>query len=161
MIFTNSLKLFLNLNNLLSLLSNMALDALNAELEADEALPDENDIEKMLAAAQDTSDEPATAVLLNDMSLDALLGTSNDGEADEIGDLLDKDERNEILTVLKEYDSMYNTEWDRSIESMRVEWTVHNMLYDLHYESARTKHVDLDNSEEELYSNPILQRLLK
>ena len=34
---------------------------------------------------------------LEGMSLDDLLGTSNDGEADEIGSLLDKDERNELI----------------------------------------------------------------
>lgn len=96
-----------------------------------------------------------------------VIGYEHDDELDPNASIIssyritDKEERNEILTVLKKYDSMYNTEWDRTIESMRVEWTVHNMLYDLHYERARTKNVDLDNSEEELYSNPILQRLLK
>ena len=59
------------------------------------------------------------------------------------------------------YDSLYPSDWKRSIESMRVEWTVHNLLYDIGYERARTRDVDLDNLEEEKYNNKILRRIIK
>lgn len=69
--------------------------------------------------------------------------------------------RYEILCILKEYDNLYHLPWERTIESMRVEWTVHNLLYDLGIEESRTKDVDLDNSEEYIYDNKILKRLIK
>ncbi len=77
------------------------LEALSAEIEEEENLPDENDIEKMLAQAQNSAnEEEGDGVFSNnfeDMSLGDLLGTSNDGEVDEIGSLLDKNDRNELI----------------------------------------------------------------
>jgi hypothetical protein len=75
--------------------------------------------------------------------------------------ITDKDERNEILNVLKLYGQINDTRWNRSIDSMRVEWTVHNFFYELNYERDRTQNVDLDNSEEKLYNNYVLKRLIK
>ena len=71
------------------------------------------------------------------------------------------EDRLEILNVLEIYSKVHETEWQRSVDSMRVEWTIHNILYDLHYKRERTKEVDLNNSEEEFYSNTILQRIIK
>ena len=73
----------------------------------------------------------------------------------------DKDLRNDILMIILIYDNLYPSDWNRSIESMRVEWTVHNLLYDIGYERARTRDVDLDNLEEEKYNNKILRRIIK
>ena len=76
-------------------------------------------------------------------------------------EITNKDERYEILTILKMYEYKYPSDWDRSLESMRVEWSVHNIFYNLGIERNRTQDVDLDNSEEKIYSSKILQRLIK
>lgn len=76
-------------------------------------------------------------------------------------EITDPEDRLEILNVLEIYSKVNDTAWHRSIESMRVEWTVHNILYDLHYKRYRTEDTDLNNSEEEFYSNFILQRIIK
>ena len=73
----------------------------------------------------------------------------------------DKEVRNDILNIILIYKDLYPSQWNRSLESMRVEWTVHNILYSIGYERDRTIDVDLDNSEEELYSNKLLQRIFK
>lgn len=75
--------------------------------------------------------------------------------------ITDENDRNDILNVLKLYDDINNTEWDRTMESMRVEWNIHNFLYDMDYERERTMNVDLDNSDENKYNNIILKRLFR
>lgn len=73
-----------------------------------------------------------------------------------------KDLRNDILTVILEYTNLYPIEeWDRSIESMRLEWFIHNLLYDFNYEIERTKDVDFTSDEEDRYNNHILRKLFK
>lgn len=76
-------------------------------------------------------------------------------------EITSKGERDEILRILKHYEIENPSEWNRSLESMRLEWTVHNILYNLGYKRDRTKDCDLDNPEEKIYSNKILQRLIK
>ena len=73
----------------------------------------------------------------------------------------DKDKRNEILEVLCEYEECYPSDWDRSIESMRLEWFAHNLSYDFDFARDRSTDVDLDNDDEEKYDNKILRRILK
>ncbi len=75
--------------------------------------------------------------------------------------ITDRNQRNEILNLLLIYNKLYPSKWNRTLESMRVEWTVHNILYNIGYEKSRTVDVDLDNSEEELYNNKLLKRLIK
>lgn len=60
-------------------------------------------------------------------------------------------EQKEILKCLLEYEALYPTDWDRSLYSMELEWTIHNILYDLDYEKERTKSVDLNNDDEFVY----------
>ena len=76
-------------------------------------------------------------------------------------EIKDKEDRNDILHILKAYDYNNPSEWERTIESMRVEWEIHNMLYNLGIERERTQDVDLDNSEEKKYSNQLLRKLIK
>ena len=76
-------------------------------------------------------------------------------------EITDPEDRLEILEVLEIYSIVHDTDWRRSVESMRVEWTIHNILYDLHYKRERTEEVDLNNSEESFYSNKVLQRIIK
>lgn len=89
--------------------------------------------------------------------------TSNDPNYKIISSYLikDKDDRNDILNVLKIYNSLVSFEFDRTMESMRVEWSVHNILYEMGIERERTKDVDLNNGDEKIYSNPVLKKLIK
>ena len=73
----------------------------------------------------------------------------------------DRDDRNTILNVLKIYNTLNNFEFDRSMESMRIEWSVHNLLYNMGIERNRTRDVDLNNDDENIYSNPFLKKLIK
>ena len=77
--------------------------------------------------------------------------------------ITDKDDRNDILNVLNIYNALTDTdfEFDRTIESMRVEWSVHNILYRIGIEQYRTKDVDINNSDEKIYSNKLLRKLIK
>lgn len=58
-----------------------------------------------------------------------------------------------LLQILTAYESEYPSEWNRSINSMLIEWIVHNICYYLEFEQNRTKEVDLDNAEEIKYLN--------
>lgn len=73
----------------------------------------------------------------------------------------DKDTRNEILEVLCCYEEMYPSNWDRSIESMRVEWFCHNTAYNFNYRVDDSFEVDLNNKDEDKYSNKVLRRLFR
>jgi len=73
----------------------------------------------------------------------------------------DKDIRNEILEVLCRYEEKYPSEWDRTIESMRLEWLMHNLSYDFNNQQHRTKDVDLNNDDEDYYDNCLLNLIFK
>lgn len=69
--------------------------------------------------------------------------------------------RKEILEVLCHYEECFPTDWDRSLDSMRLEWTVHNLSYLLGYDLKSSRDVDLDNADEENFDNKLLVKLLK
>ena len=71
-----------------------------------------------------------------------------------------KEQRNEILELLLEYERQYPTNWDRSIESMRNEWAIHNICYDLGIKTTSSVDVDLNNQDEEKYNSKVLTRIL-
>ncbi len=73
----------------------------------------------------------------------------------------DKNIRNEILEVLCRYEECYPSPWDRSIESMRLEWLMHNVSYFFDHEPNRAGDVDLNNNEEKYYDNPVLRKIFK
>ena len=72
-----------------------------------------------------------------------------------------REERNEILEVLCYYEACYPSPWDRSLETMRLEWLIHNISYFWGLEPDRSGDVDLDNNEEKMYDNKLLSKLLK
>ena len=76
-------------------------------------------------------------------------------------EITDKDARNDILEVLLEYEKMYPSEWNRTIESLRIEWFVHNFLHFFNYKPDHTTDVDLNNGDEEKFSNKIYGKILK
>ena len=75
--------------------------------------------------------------------------------------ITNKNIRNEILEVLCRYEECFPSRWDRTIESMRVEWFMHNLSYFFEYQRNRTTDVDLNNNDENYYNNPILRKILK
>ena len=75
--------------------------------------------------------------------------------------ITDKEARNDIIEILMEYEKLFPSEWNRTIESMRLEWFVHNMLYNIDYERDRTDNVDFDNSDEIEYNIKFLNKVLK
>ena len=76
-------------------------------------------------------------------------------------ELIDKDKRNEILEILCCYEREYPSNWDRSIESMRLEWFMHNIGYDNGLATNRTRDVDLNNGDENKYNNKVLSKILR
>jgi hypothetical protein len=75
--------------------------------------------------------------------------------------ITDKEKRNEILEILCYYEEIYPTKWDRSIESMRLEWFAHNFSYYVNYKTNDAKSVDLNNEDETTYDYEVLRRLLR
>ncbi len=75
--------------------------------------------------------------------------------------ICNKEDRNDILEILGEYERQNPSNWDRSIDSMRLEWLMHNISYDLNIEHNRTTDVDLDNEDENKYSSKLLQYLFR
>lgn len=73
----------------------------------------------------------------------------------------DKEKRNEILEILCEYEKCNPSNWNRSIESMRLEWFMHNLGYYFNVNKERTAHVDLDNDDEKKYDNKLIRKILK
>lgn len=62
------------------------------------------------------------------------------------------DDIKNILKIILTYEEMYPSKWNRTTESMLNEWIIHNICYTMNIEQYRTKKVDLDNYEEEKYS---------
>lgn len=73
--------------------------------------------------------------------------------------ITNQDDIKDIINCLIEYESIYPTNWNRSLDSMTVEWEVHNLFYKLNYQRNRTDDVDLNNADEKLYNNIILKKL--
>ena len=76
-------------------------------------------------------------------------------------DIHSLEERNEILEVLQIYEQENPTRWNRSIESMQLEWTMHNISYAFHHKMDSSVDVDLNNADEENYNNKVLQKIMR
>lgn len=73
----------------------------------------------------------------------------------------DKNDKEDIVKALLKYEEKYPSKWDRSYESMLVEWEVHNYLYNIGYRKDRTTDVDFNNQDEKVYDNVVLKSLLR
>ncbi|MBR1817544.1 MAG: hypothetical protein IJ772_01720, partial [Bacilli bacterium] len=73
----------------------------------------------------------------------------------------DEVDQEALLRILLYYEQLYPSSWNRSLESMKLEWRVHNALYQLHYEEHRTRDVDFNNADEKKYSKAVLKRMIK
>ena len=65
--------------------------------------------------------------------------------------ITDKETQNDILNIILAYENEYPSSWERSIETMREEWKVHNVLYGLNIRKSSTTDVDFENNEEKVY----------
>ncbi len=75
--------------------------------------------------------------------------------------ITNKDARNEIIEIIQEYNRKYPSNWNRTNESLRLEWFVHNFLYDFDYKLDHTTDVDLDNKDEDYFNKPFFNHLIK
>ena len=73
----------------------------------------------------------------------------------------DPQDRNTIIEVIQEYEKLYPSVWERTTESMRNEWDIHNLLYHLNYKEYRTGHVDFNNGDESKYNSEVLTKVLR
>ena len=74
----------------------------------------------------------------------------------------DTNVRNEILNILMEYEKKHPSKWERSLNSMKVEWFVHNLLHLFNYRLDHTTDVDFNNADEEIYNvKNNVKRLIK
>lgn len=72
-----------------------------------------------------------------------------------------KDEMEGILEILLHYEEEYPSKWNRSNNSMKSEWRIHNTISNLDLLHNHTDSVDLDNEDEELYDSAILKLFIK
>ena len=70
----------------------------------------------------------------------------------------DLENQREILKIMRIYEELYPSDWNRSMKSMLIEWEVHNILYHMNYKMVRTKDVDFNNVDEEMYRTLKLKR---
>ena len=75
--------------------------------------------------------------------------------------ITDRLARNDIIEILDKYEQEFPSDWDRTIHSMRLEWYVHNLLYDIYYQRDSTENVDFNNEDEEYYRKFYLNKILK
>ena len=73
----------------------------------------------------------------------------------------DADIRNEILEIMCVYETMYPSDWDRTIESMRLEWLYHNVSYFFKYKTTHSADTDFNNADESIYDNEVLSRVFR
>ena len=69
--------------------------------------------------------------------------------------------QNEILNIPYEYNKLYPSSWNRSMKSMKIEWTAHNLLYYFDYQTIRTSDVDFNNKDENVYNKKMLKDTIK
>lgn len=67
----------------------------------------------------------------------------------------------DILNVMLEYEKQYPTPWERSLDSMKLEWYMHNIAYALHWQTKRAKDADFETREEKRYNDPVLKYIFK
>ena len=61
----------------------------------------------------------------------------------------------EIIDELLHHEEVHPTKWERTKKSMVNEWYAHNTLYNLNIKRTRTRDVDLDNSDEDVYKEKL------
>ena len=65
-------------------------------------------------------------------------------------------EMNEILDIIMNYENNYPSNWDRTYESLKNEWDVHNICYYLDINRNSTTNVNLNNADQDKYNSKVL-----
>ncbi|MBR2828773.1 MAG: hypothetical protein IKE70_06035, partial [Bacilli bacterium] len=66
----------------------------------------------------------------------------------------------DIIDSLLQYEEMNPSMWDRSRDSMKLEWYMHNISYSLNHKRDSSIDVDFDNKDEEVYNSKILVKMM-
>ena len=73
-----------------------------------------------------------------------------------------EEKQKEVLTQILNYEKLRPSKWERTINSMVNEWYAHNLMYSFGYQKNRTKDVDLDNNDENTYTQKFgIQTIIK
>ena len=65
----------------------------------------------------------------------------------------------EIITIMLLYEKQFPSNWNRSFDSMKKEWIIHNLCYEFGYKTKSTESVDLNNDDEVFYKSKILSKI--
>ena len=65
-------------------------------------------------------------------------------------EITNRQQQKEILQLMLDYNNLNPVEpgWNRTLDSMMVEWQLHNLAYDMRYKRGRTKDCDFNNADE-------------
>lgn len=61
----------------------------------------------------------------------------------------------DIIDIINTYESEHPSAWNRTTKTMLKEWLIHNICYYLNIQTDRTKEVDFDNEDEEIYKHSL------
>ena len=71
-----------------------------------------------------------------------------------------KNDMHAIIEIIKDYEELYPSTWNRSTGSMMNEWQVHNICSYLYILPSRSDEVDFNNGDSEFYESKILSKIL-
>ena len=94
---------------------------------------------------EDPSNHPENFSSSTDIMVGDFTNSSNPNMYAYRADLTKPQYREAILLCLLEYDEDFDTSWDRTLDSLLIEWREHKRYA---WASARAKNVDFDNDEE-------------
>ena len=75
--------------------------------------------------------------------------------------ITDPNIQKDILNVIDEYEKEYPSWWERSVDSMQLEWIMHNLSYAMRWQTKRAKDADFETREEKRFNDPILKYIFK
>lgn len=65
-----------------------------------------------------------------------------------------------ILGVILEYDKLYPSKWNRSIDGLQIEWYLHNVCYEMNIFIDRSESVDLDMRDFFIFEDSVLKLIM-
>lgn len=74
--------------------------------------------------------------------------------------ILNKEEKNNIIEIIQNYEKEYPSNWNRTSASMKNEWDIHNICYFLNIDRESTREVDFDNNDEIRYDSELITKIL-
>lgn len=71
------------------------------------------------------------------------------------------DEKFAIINAILQYEKEYPSPWERKASSMKNEWDIHNICYELGIDRNSTDSIDFDNDDASIYDSKILSLFLR